>query len=305
MNNSHTNSRPSSRLRYLTMIGIIVSCISNSTAIAQPNAVQPNKKTDDITPPRDPSYKLVWSDEFNTDGAPNEANWNFEKGFTRNNEFQWYQKENATCKNGMLIIEARRETVTNPNYKNGAQNWKVNRPQANYTSASLTTIGKHQWTYGRMEIRAKFPALTGLWPALWTTGTNNRWPLSGEIDIMEYYNHGILANFCWAGPRGKAKWDTAFHKMEEFDEKQWNNSFHTWVLEWTKDKISIYLDGKLLNDIDMKTPINEHGQAINPFNSPQAFRVNMAIGGDKGGDPSKTTFPQRYEIDYIRVFQKP
>ena len=258
----------------------------------------------DIVPRRDPAYRLVWSDEFNTDGAPDESKWNFEIGFVRNQELQYYQKKNAFCQDGMLIIEARREEVANLSYKAGSRRWKEARKKARYTSASLTTSGKHQWTYCRMEIRARFPTLKGLWPALWTTGVTGRWPHGGEIDIMEYYNHGILANYCWAGPGGKDKWDSSFHKMEEFDESNWDQRFHVWTLEWTKDKIAIFLDGRLLNDIDLKTPINRHGPAINPFTSPQAFRVNMAIGGSKGGNPSATSFPQRYEIDYVRVYQK-
>ena len=254
-------------------------------------------------PARESSYELVWSDEFNIDGSPDEANWNFEKGFTRNEEWQWYQEENAFCEDGNLVIEARREKVTNSKYREGARRWKESRKEANYTSSSLTTRGKHQWTFGRIEIRARFPALEGLWPALWTTGVG-RWPHHGEIDIMEYYNHGILANFCWAGPRGKDKWDASFYPMAQFDEKSWSDTFHDWVLIWTPEKIAIYLDGKLLNDISMETPINEHGPAINPFVSPQAFRVNFALGGTKGGNPDKTDFPQRYEIDYVRVYQK-
>lgn len=293
------------RLSSLSHIGILLCCSLLNEAGAQG---EPDFKStlpaETTLPEREPEYKLVWSDEFNTDGPPDETNWRFEKGFTRNHEWQWYQKENAFCKDGKLVIEARREKVTNPNYREGARRWQESRKEANYTSASLTTSGKHQWTYCRMEIRARFPALEGLWPALWTTGVTGRWPHGGEIDIMEYYKHGILANFCWAGPRGKDKWDSTFYSLNQFDEKNWNDTFHEWVLIWTEERIAIYLDGKLLNDIDMKTPINEDGPAINPFNSPQAFRVNMALGGTQGGNPDKTPFPQRYEIDYVRVYQK-
>src|SRR5262245_56468733 len=82
-------------------------------------------------------YKLVWADEFNKDGAPDLLNWNYEKGFVRNEEDQWYQPENAYCKDGYLIIEAKREQKANPNYIDGGSDWRKNRSQINYTSSCL------------------------------------------------------------------------------------------------------------------------------------------------------------------------
>ena len=101
------------------------------------------------------NYKLVWSDEFNKEGRPDSTNWNYEKGFVRNAELQWYQPENAYCKKGKLIIEARRETKPNPNYVKDSRNWRQNRPEIRYTSACLITRGKENWLYGRFEMRAR------------------------------------------------------------------------------------------------------------------------------------------------------
>ena len=64
---------------------------------------------EEVKPPRDASWKLVWSDEFNTDGPPDPQVWDFESGFERNRELQWYQKENVVCRDGSLVFEARRE----------------------------------------------------------------------------------------------------------------------------------------------------------------------------------------------------
>lgn len=258
---------------------------------------------DEVLPPRDPAYKLVWSDEFEGDGPVDETKWRFEEGFTRNHELQWYRKENARRENGLLVIEARREKVRNPGFREGSRDWRRNRWEAEYTSASLTTAGKHDWKFGRFEIRARFTALPGLWPAIWTTG-RGRWPHGGEIDIMEYYGGRIYANFCWAGRGGRDVWNTGSHSIGRFDDGSWKERFHHWVMEWDEEKIVIWLDGQILNKQEMAHVKNLDGPPSNPFLALQAMRLNLAIGGMNGGDPSRTSFPQRYEVDYVRIYQK-
>ena len=254
------------------------------------------------SPPRDPAYKLVWADEFNKDGSPDPAVWHSEEGFARNQELQWYQAKNSRCQDGFLIIEAREEQVKNPNYVKDSPDWRKNRRVSEYSSGSLITFGQNKWKFGRYEIRARFKALPGLWPAIWTTG-RGRWPHGGEIDIMEFYQDQILANFVWAGKGGRDHWASSTHPIANFDKKTWDEKFHLWVMEWDEDKITLHLDGKLLNTLDMKTTANEDGPKINPFLGPQHFRLNMAIGAN-AGDPGKTRFPQRYEVDYVRIYQK-
>ena len=255
-----------------------------------------------MNPPRDPAYKLVWSDEFNKDGPPDPAVWHSEEGFARNEELQWYQAASSRCAGGFLVIEARKEQVQNPNYKKGSPDWKKNRSTAEYTSGSLVTFGQNEWKFGRYEVSARFKALPGLWPAIWTTG-RGRWPHGGEIDIMEFYQDKILANFVWAGTGGRDKWASSEHPIRNFGKDTWDGKFHLWVMEWDEEKITLYLDGQLLNTLDMKSTANEDGPKINPFLGPQHFRLNMAIGAN-AGNPDKTPFPQRYEVDYVRIYQK-
>ncbi len=257
-----------------------------------------------VVPPRHEAYKLVWSDEFDGDGPVDDTKWRFEEGFQRNEELQWYQKDNASRKEGLLVIEGRREKVKNPNFQEGSRDWKKRRGEAEYTSASLTTAGKHDWKFGRFEVRARFAPLPGIWPAIWTTG-RGRWPHGGEIDILEYYSGRIYANFCWAGKNGRDLWNTGSHSIGRFDDGTWKDRFHLWVLEWDEEKMSVWLDGELLNTQPMKHVKNQDGPAVNPFLAPQAFRLNLAIGGPQGGDPARTAFPQRYEVDYVRIYQKP
>ncbi|MEO5713089.1 MAG: glycoside hydrolase family 16 protein [Luteolibacter sp.] len=253
-------------------------------------------------PARDPAYQLVWADEFNDDGPPDSTKWKSEEGFARNRELQWYQAANSRCEKGCLVIEARKEPVENPDFVANSPDWRKNREFAQYSSGSLITTAGNAWTYGRYEVRARFNALPGLWPAIWTTG-RGRWPHGGEIDIMEFYQDKILANFVWAGKGGKDHWAATDHPIDQFDKPTWDTKFHDWVMEWEPEKISIFLDGKLLNTLPMKDAINQDGPAINPFASPHHFRFDLAIGAN-GGDPSPTTFPQRYEIDYVRIYQK-
>ncbi len=245
-------------------------------------------------------YRLVWSDEFDKPGPPDPTKWISERGFVRNREVQLYQPENSRCQDGKLVIEGRRERVVNPRFNAASRDWRKLREHADYTSGSLIT--KDAWLFGRVEIRARFKALPGLWPAIWTTGVG-RWPHSGEIDILEFYKGAILANFVWAGQGGRDLWSTTKTPLEELGADTWNERFHIWICEWDAEKIAISLDGRLLHALAMKDVTNADGPPVNPFLEPQRFRLNLAIGGN-GGSPAKTPFPQRYEVDYIRLYQK-
>ena len=247
-------------------------------------------------------YQLVWSDEFDVDGTPNPKNWNYEKGFVRNSELQWYQPDNATVKGGFLVIEARKEQVANPNYQAGSSDWKTNRQYADYTSTSMTTSGLQNWQYGRFEMRARIPTGAGMWPAWWPRGVNGERPSKGEIDIMEYYKGNVLANVaCGTATRWTAKWDSSSKAISSLG-SGWASSFHTWRMDWDDQTIDLYLDDALMNSVPLSSMLNADGTS--PFKQKVYIIVNLAIGGVNGGDPSGTTFPQQYQIDWIRVFQK-
>jgi len=249
-------------------------------------------------------YVLVWADEFEKDGRPDPNNWTYEIGFVRNEELQWYQPENAFCKGGMLIIEGRRERVRNPNYSPDSRSWRRNREYAEYTSACVKTSGKHSWKFGRFVMRGRIDTRSGLWPAFWTLGFARGWPGCGEIDIMEYYRGMLLANACWDGGGRRPAWDDLKKPLEEFGDPDWSKKFHIWRMDWDEQVIRLYVDDMLLNEIDLSKTINQDGQGANPFHEPHYILLNLAIGGIQGGDPSETGFPARFEIDYVRVYQK-
>lgn len=249
-------------------------------------------------------YALVWADEFDKPGKPDSLNWKYERGFVRNQEEQWYQEDNVWCENGLLIIEARQETKPNPVYEQNSTEWRKKREQIKYTASSIHTSGKHEWKYGRFIMRGRINVYPGMWPAWWTLGTSGRWPANGEIDIMEYYRKKILANIACLSPDGKAEWYSNTFNTDSLGGNQWASKFHTWRMDWNENEIALYMDEVLLNKVELTRLANKDGSGINPFKQPHYMLLNLAMGGTNGGDISSTKFPNRFEVDYVRVYQK-
>ena len=255
-------------------------------------------------------WRLVWSDEFDKPGLPDPAKWSYETGFVRNNEQQFYtpeRKENARVEDGLLIITARKERFPNPAFRPGtnlASRARGNREFADYTSASLTTRGKAAWTYGRVEVRAKLPAGRGTWPAIWMLGADRQagWPACGEIDIMEFvgFEPGVVhANI----HTKKYNHVQKTGKGDKISIPDASDAFHVYALEWDAEHLDFFVD-----DHKYFTFRNEGtGRDAWPYDRDQFLILNLAIGGAWGGAKGidDAAFPQRYCIDYVRVYQKP
>lgn len=250
-------------------------------------------------------YQLIWSDEFEKDGFVDSSNWQFEHGFVRNQENQWYQPDNAYCKNGFLIIEARKTNRANPTYDPSSTHWGRSRKTIEYTASSINTRGRNQWQYGRFEMKARIPVGAGLWPAFWTLGIDGEWPSNGEIDIMEYYRGMILANIaCGTDERWQAKWYEETKSVDSLGGKEWAKQFHIWRMDWDEMHISLYMDGMLMNRVALDELVNKDGTGINPFKQPHYILLNLALGGINGGEINDSLLPAKYEIDYIRIYQR-
>ncbi len=303
----HFFERSTVRLTSLFVFAILIGFVAD----ASPGKRNRGTDTEKNIPSEIPGMTLVWHDEFDQDGRPDPNNWNYEYGFVRNQELQWYQPQNARCENGCLIIEARRETVANPEYNALKQSWKTSRREADYTSACLITKDLQEWpAFGYFEIRAKVDSSQGSWPAIWLLGTKGYWPDCGEIDMMELYRINgdphILANVAWGSSTAhNGEWDSSTTGLDHFLSKdpKWVEKFHTWAMKWDEQAIQLYLDGELLNDIPLAKTVNPNG--VNPFTSNQNFYLllNLAIGSN-GGDPSNSRFPMTFEVDYVRVYKQ-
>lgn len=239
------------------------------------------------------NWKLSWSEEFNYTGLPDSSKWSYDVGGHGwgNRELQYYTKTdtaNAEVSNGTLKIKAIREKMESNDY----------------TSARLITRGKADFTYGKIEIRAKLPGGRGLWPAIWMLGDNiNKagWPDAGEIDIMEHVGYekdsivGTIHTKAYNHAIGTQKGKSIF-----IDNPY--GIFHTYTLEWTPDKMDFLLDNKVYYQFR-----NEHKtKAEWPFDAPFFLIVNLAVGGNWGGKKGvdTTVFPAVMEVDYIRVYQQ-
>lgn len=246
-------------------------------------------------------WKLVWSDEFDqpNGSAPNATNWVYDVGGGGwgNNELQSYtdRRENSRVENGMLVLEAKQEKLTGKDGK-----------EREFTSARLKTLGKHSWTYGRIEARMKLPRGQGIWPAFWMLGddiTKVGWPRCGEIDIVEHIGkeptkiHGTIHGPGYSGANGIGKPYTLP------DGKAAAEDFHVFAVDWEKDKIAWSIDGTTYFTLTAdKLPAGTKWV----FDHPHFILLNLAVGGNWPGKPDETTvFPQQFLIDYVRVYARP
>ena len=242
-----------------------------------------------------PAAKLIWSDEFSENGLPDSSKWDYDMGDSGwgNNELQYYSNadlKNARIENGILTIEAK----IDPAHPKG------------YSSARIVTRGKATWQYGYFEIKAKLPEGVGTWPAIGMLAEENRhggWPKNGEIDIMEHVGfdpgkvHGTVHTEAFNHSIGTQK--GGFKMVENFQ-----SEFHIYAIDWTEDKIDFFIDGEKYFSFS-----NSGGDYKEwPFNQPFHLILNIAVGGNWGGQKGvdEKIWPQKMEIDYVRVYdQKP
>ncbi|MCX7011895.1 MAG: glycoside hydrolase family 16 protein [Candidatus Sumerlaeota bacterium] len=248
-------------------------------------------------------WELAWSDEFDSAGLPDSSKWNYEEGFVRNQELQYYtraRQENARVEDGMLVIEGRKERYKNPKYNPASQKWPSSREYAGYTAASLTTQTKASWRYGRVEVRAKIPQGKGVWPAIWMLGDNIGkvgWPACGEIDIMEFVgkdpNHVHATVHYKMGGKHRSSGNKLQTETPYAD-------FHIYAMEWHPDRMDFFFDDTKYHTFQ----IDDAGTGDdNPFRKPKYLILNLALGGSWGGEMDDSVLPQKFLIDYVRVYK--
>ncbi len=245
-------------------------------------------------------YKLVWHDDFDGRGVPDSTKWQYDVGDGcpsncgwGNNELQYYtekREENARLESGYLVIEARKESFGD----------------AQYTSARLTTRGRADWQYGKIEVRARLPYGRGTWPAIWmlpeTFDEPAKWPDDGEIDIMEHV--GYQMDMVQATAHS-TQYNNLLgtQKMGYIQLTAVDKRFHTFSVEWTPTKIEWFVDGKKFH----KMVDDGTGNDGWPFNNnPFYLILSLAVGGNWAGSQGidDSIWPQHMEVDYVKVYQR-
>ena len=256
--------------------------------------------------------ELTWSDEFDVDGSISLDKWNTEtvapnNGSWWNGELQYYtdKENNIKIEDGLLKITAMYESF------NGK----------NYTSARINTQDKYEFTYGRVELRAKLPNWEGMWPAFWLLGANYDvidWPYCGELDILEHGDYikdstiddpGLISSAVHYGPLDhKSQYENIpntffmatgqenFVRAEKIIDNPFDQ-FHTYAIQWAPNKIQFFIDEEMYFEFPLQA---QHS----PFDKPFFLILNLAVGGHWTDGYVAPGFDQAtYEIDYVRVYQ--
>jgi beta-glucanase (GH16 family) len=277
------------RIYCFLLLFVLAGCKSQNQPGAQSNSETFTSADSSSAAAGNP--ELIWSDEFNYSGLPDSTKWNYDVGGHGwgNNELQYYtsrRPENARVENGILTIEARKEDFEGKKY----------------TSARLVTKGKGDWTYGRIDVRAKLPKGLGTWPAIWMLGSTTplKWPEDGEIDIMEHvgYDQGKIH----ASVHTKKYYHSiGTQKTAQIMVPDCSENFHVYSLQWNKDTITMLMDNQ-----PYFTFTNEHtGKEAWPFDGPFHLLLNVAVGGNWGGAKGvdENIWPQKMEVDYVKVYR--
>lgn len=298
----------------LLFLFLAVSC-NKSKDTTDNNSSITNSNSNNINTPVDTyvfNNELTWSDEFDVDGSISLDKWSIEtvapnNGSWWNGELQYYtdKENNIKIEDGLLKITAKYESF------NGK----------NYTSARINTQDKYEFTYGRVELRAKLPNWEGMWPAFWLLGANYDvidWPYCGELDILEHGDYikdstiddpGLISSAVHYGPLDhKSQYENIpntifmatgqenFVRAEKIIENPFDQ-FHTYAIQWAPDKIQFFIDDEMYFEFPLQA---QHS----PFDKPFFLILNLAVGGHWTDGYVAPGFDQAtYEIDYVRIYQ--
>jgi len=300
-------------MKKLVVFGLLLCLLFISSCDVQFSSIGVNEDVIDAVDVKEAmsnpnNWELIFSDEFDYEGLPDSSKWDYEEGYVRNNELQFYTKdrlENSRVENGNLIIETLYEEGYNELYPGGfgGSNETV---VFNYTSASLITKNKAHFIYGKFEMRAMLPSGgDAIWPAFWLIGKDVMVPrysgivgfneYGGEVDIMEHFGfdpYAIDYNVFALDLDGNIHQAGGETDLDLLPSESW----HVYSLEWYLDRFEFFIDGESVFEYYKE----DHPDVFWPFDYEHYIILNTAVRN--GPDIEESNFPSQFLIDYIRVY---
>ncbi|HDJ32905.1 MAG TPA: glycoside hydrolase family 16 protein [Bacteroidetes bacterium] len=217
-------------------------------------------------------WELTWYDDFEGNSLDT-SRWSMAVGRRR---FGIWTSDAVKVSDGILTI-------------------RIFRWQGQYFSGAVLSRGKFESRYGYWEIRCRLPREEGHWPAFWiqndgmegNAGTDDP---GAEIDIMEYHarwGDTLLHAVHWGGYGENMRSAEEKVKIPGLSE-----GFHTFGLRWTPLSYRFYVDGK--RTWTLRKGVSRQSQYV---------IISEEIGR-WAGEIEKTELPDRFEVDYIRVYHR-
>jgi len=293
-----------------------------------------------------PVWELAWEDEFNATSCildthgifrPSPEFWTCEEGYQRG-YLQWYTADNVQCNDGNLVITSKPQktysetascksfsedlsdadcSICGPPYfdneapacrmlaRNGSLACDC-AASAQYSSGSVMTKDKKEFSYGLFEMKAKIDTRAGARPSWWAVGDDFRqtWPGNGEIDIIDAFQNRVKASVYHA-KNTAAGLAPAKHEAARAIDQDWEDHWHVWQMEWDEHFIVMRIDSQEIFRLDL-TQAEQEDWSNNPFinGKPFSMIVNLAMGKNRTTAGEYPCDPVTLQVDYIRSYTK-
>jgi beta-glucanase (GH16 family) len=234
-------------------------------------------------------WRLVWSDEFEGEALDREK-WNTTLGdmpgvagqhYHNTGYAQYLMDDDVIVENSLLRLQAQKRTIMG------------DEPPGtyDYSAGWVSTANKFDFTYGYVEIQARYPAGAGMWPAFWMLASDNVW--GPEFDVAEYFGNQQRMHFgLMYTEYPSVNWDS-----QNYRTPSWETDWHTYALEWNPGEAHFLVDGVIVHTILADYVPSE----------PMYIILQNGVGsasGPAGAPNSETVFPNSLDVDYVRVYQR-
>lgn len=264
-------------LHLITSCLFLLSCSASRNAGTAPEA-----------PGKSKTWSLIFQDEFNATGSFDSTKWVYcERQTPAWNRYITKSPDYAYLHSGNLVLRMDNKVIPGDDVP--------------YHSGGIKTLGKFSFTYGKVEVRARFNGGRGSWPAIWMMpekATYGGWPNSGEIDIMEHVNNeNVVHQTIHNASVTNASGGSTATKSSPYNTGDYNN----YGIVWTPDEVQFYVNSQ--HRYTYHKPANATSKEW-PFNQPFYLILNQSGGAGWPGPITDTDLPFTMQVDWVRVYKE-